>query len=169
MQYHVTIGARTLLVELQGERVLVDGVPVDAADLAAFPGTAVRHLLTDGRSTTVVAHRGESGWDLVVDGWPVHAEVMDERTRAIEAMTGRTGTPHGPRPVRAPMPGLIVRVEVTAGDSVMQGQGIVIMEAMKMENELRAEAQGRVAKVLVQAGEAVQKGAVLVEFEADAT
>ena len=169
MQYHVTIGGRTLSVELEGERVRVDGRDISTAELAAFPGTSVRHLLTDGHSTTVVAHRNGDGWDLVVNGWPLHAEVIDERTRAIQAMTGRGGAAQGPKPVRAPMPGLIVRVEVAEGDVVKQGHGVVIMEAMKMENELRAEAPGRVARVLVSAGEAVQKGAVLVEFEVDAS
>jgi biotin carboxyl carrier protein len=168
MQYHVTINGRTLRVELDGERVRVDGEDFGAAQLATLPGTPVRHLLADGRSATVVAHRSENGWDLVVNGWPVQADVVDERTRAIQAMTGRGAAAQGPKPVRAPMPGLIVRVEVAPGDAVRQGQGVVIMEAMKMENELRAEATGTVGRVLVQPGEAVQKGAVLVEFEAPA-
>jgi pyruvate carboxylase subunit B len=67
--------------------------------------------------------------------------------------------------MRAPMPGLIVRVDVTAGDEVRTGEGVVIIEAMKMENELRADGGGIVSRVLVEAGQAVEKGAVLVEFE----
>jgi pyruvate carboxylase subunit B len=94
----------------------------------------------------------------------VSAEVVDERTRAIRALTGRSGAAAGPRPVRAPMPGLVVRVEVEAGQSVVAGQGVVIMEAMKMENELRAETGGVVARVHAVPGAAVEKGAVLVEF-----
>jgi len=70
----------------------------------------------------------------------------------------------GPAPLRAPMPGLIVRVEVEPGDAVKAGQGVVIMEAMKMENELHSERDGVVARVLVAAGEPVEKGAVLIEF-----
>jgi pyruvate carboxylase subunit B len=62
------------------------------------------------------------------------------------------------------MPGLVVRVEVAEGQSVTAGQGVVIMEAMKMENELKAEAAGVVGKILVQPGQAVEKGAVLIEF-----
>ncbi|CAN5686143.1 acetyl-CoA carboxylase biotin carboxyl carrier protein subunit [soil metagenome] len=166
MLYHVTIGGRTFRVELDGEIVRVDGEEIATAQLAAFPGTAVRHLLTDGRSTTVVAHRDDDGWSLVVNGWPMHAHVVDERTRAIQAMTGQGAVAQGPKPVRAPMPGLVVRIEVDVGDDVKQGQGVVVMEAMKMENELRAESAGRVGRVLVQPGDVVQKGAVLVEFEA---
>ena len=65
------------------------------------------------------------------------------------------------------MPGLVVRVEVAAGERVRAGQGVVIMEAMKMENELRAEGEGVVARVLATAGQPVEKGAILVEFERD--
>lgn len=165
MLYHVTIGSRVLVVELDGQRIRVDGVDVGGADLVALPGTEVKHLLLDGRSVAVVARHDDGVWDLHVDGWPVHAEVVDERTRAIRAMTARTGPPQGPGPVRAPMPGMIVRTEVSVGDYVRAGQGVVVMEAMKMENELKAEADGIVARVLVEAGQAVEKGAILVAFE----
>jgi pyruvate carboxylase subunit B len=63
------------------------------------------------------------------------------------------------------MPGLIVRIEIAAGDTVKLGQGIVIIEAMKMENELKAATVGVVSRIHVQPGQAVDKGAVLVEFE----
>jgi len=165
MKYFVTVYGRTVEVELSGEVVRVDGRAV-RADLAAVPGTDVRHLLLDGASHTLDARSGAHGglWDLHVDGLPVSAEVVDERTRAIRALTGRSGAAAGPRPVRAPMPGLVVRVEVEAGQSVVAGQGVVIMEAMKMENELRAETGGVVARVHAVPGAAVEKGAVLVEF-----
>ena len=63
------------------------------------------------------------------------------------------------------MPGLVVRVNVAEGDEVAAGQGLVVMEAMKMENELRAPAPGRVRRVLATPGTAVEKGAVLVEVD----
>jgi pyruvate carboxylase subunit B len=166
MHYHATLAGRVLAVELDGGRVTVDGAAVGAADVVTLPGTPVRHLLLDGRSVLVAAERGQAAWNLHVDGWPVSAEVVDERTRAIRAMTARTAGPQGPRPVRAPMPGMIVRTEVEAGERVAAGQGVVVMEAMKMENELKAETAGVVARVLVTAGQAVEKGTVLIEFEA---
>ena len=165
MLYHVTIGSRTITVELEGDRVIVDGADAGSAEMAAMPGTDVKHLLLDGRSVTLVARRDDEGWDLHVDGWPVRADVVDERTRAIRAMTGRAGAAQGPKPVRAPMPGMIVRTEVNVGDQVRAGQGVVVMEAMKMENELKAETDGVVARVLITPGQAVEKGTVLVEFE----
>lgn len=167
MLYHVTIGDRTLRVELDGQRVIVDGTPLQEAELANVPGTPVRHLLLEGSSHTVVATRTEDDWQLAVDGWPVRATVVDERTRAIRAMTGRGAGPQGPRPVKAPMPGLVVRIEVKEGDTVKAGQPVVAMEAMKMENELKAEAPGVVSRILVAPGTAVEKGAVLIEFETE--
>ena len=65
-------------------------------------------------------------------------------------------------PVRAPMPGLVVRVEVTVGQEVAAGTGLVVVEAMKMENELRAHSRGLVEQIHVEAGQRVEKGAPLV-------
>jgi len=168
MLYHVTLSGRTFRVELEEGRIRIDGEPVGATELLAAPGTTVYHLLVDGRSHTLVARpAGPRGlWDLHVDGARYLAEVIDERSRVIRGLTRRAAAESGPRPVRAPMPGLIVRVEVAPGDVVSAGQGVVIMEAMKMENELRAEDGGAVARVLVAAGQPVEKGAVLIEFAA---
>jgi biotin carboxyl carrier protein len=183
MLYHVTIGSRTFRVELDGGRARIDDDDdFSAATLVALPGSPIRHLQADGRAAVLSARRGTDGtggaggaagaagtgaWELQLDGWPVHAHVVDERTRAIREMTGRSAAPAGPKPLRAPMPGLIVRVEVEAGAAVRAGQGVVVMEAMKMENELKADGDGVVARVLVEPGQAVEKGAVLVEFTAE--
>jgi pyruvate carboxylase subunit B len=169
MLYHVTLGGRTYRVELSDGRVSIDGEPLGETELAAVPGTPVHHLLLAGRSHTLVAQpgSGRGHWELHVDGVRHSVEVVDERTRAIRSLTHAKEGPSGPRPVRAPMPGLVVRVEVSAGDRVRPGQGVVIMEAMKMENELRAEGGGVVARVLVATGQPVEKGAVLIEFERD--
>jgi pyruvate carboxylase subunit B len=85
---------------------------------------------------------------------------------AIRALAGAGAAAAGPRPIVAPMPGMVVKVEVAAGDTVRAGQGIVIVEAMKMENELRASGAGRVTRVHVSKGDAVAKDQVLVELEA---
>jgi pyruvate carboxylase subunit B len=97
-----------------------------------------------------------------VDGHRVAAEALDERTRAIRELTRASARAAGPAPVVAPMPGLVVRVLVAPGEAVSAGQGLVVMEAMKMENELRATTDGVVTGVVVTPGTAVDKGAVLV-------
>jgi biotin carboxyl carrier protein len=166
MRYFVTIEGRTYDVELAGGEATIDGKAVNV-ELRAVPGTGTRHLLADGGSHVILGgpggERGE--WEVQVDGRRMHAEVVDERTRAIRKLTARTAAPTGPRPIRAPMPGMVVRIEVEPGQQVSKGQGVAIIEAMKMENELKAETDAVVAKVLVAAGQAVEKGQVLVEFE----
>jgi pyruvate carboxylase subunit B len=165
MRYWVTVAGRTVSVDLTGDRPKIDGRVVDA-DMMHVPGSGVRHIIVDGRSVTLVLRSGtERGeWDVHAAGRRVVAQVVDERTRSINEMTGGTQTARGPKPVRAPMPGLVVRVEVREGDSVATGQGIVIVEAMKMENELKADGGGVVSRIHVVAGQTVEKGAVLVEF-----
>jgi pyruvate carboxylase subunit B len=166
MKYFVTIGDRTLEVDLGPDGARVDGRAV-SAELRELPGTPVRHLLADGRSLPLVATPVEAGiWELHVEGARHRVEVVDERTRAIRSMTGQSAAPRGPAPVRAPMPGLVTRVEVAPGDTVRAGQGVVVIEAMKMENELRVDADAIVEQVLVTPGQPVEKGVVLVQLRA---
>ena len=165
MLYHVTIADRTFQVRVGSEGVEVDGRLVDT-ELSSLEGTPLRGLSLDGASHQVVAHHLAKGhWDLNVSGRRLAAEVVDERTRAIRELTGAGAATSGPKPIAAPMPGLVVKIDVSEGDSVEPGQGVVIVEAMKMENELKAEAVGVVARIHVNAGDTVHKGQVLVDFE----
>ena len=168
MRYYVTIGNQTHEVELRDNDVIVDGERANA-EMQHVSGTLLRRLSLNGESHRIIATAGESRghWQLHLDGERLNVEVVDERTRTIRAMTARTAGPQGPKPVRAPMPGMVVRVQVQPGDHVKAGQGVVIIEAMKMENELKADAAGVVSKVLAEPGKAVEKGTVLVEFAAE--
>jgi pyruvate carboxylase subunit B len=97
-------------------------------------------------------------------GEAVEVEVMDERTAHIRSLVG-TGKGHSAGgPLRAPMPGLVTKVLVEPGVMVTAGQGLLVLEAMKMENELKAPAAGVVLAVRVSAGQAVEKGLPLVEL-----
>lgn len=165
MRYIVDIGGERLEVDLDGETARIGGV-AHAVHLADVEGTPV-HLVGIGeRVHRVVARRhAERGrYTLRMDGWRLDAEALDERTRAIRDLTAKQAAHAGPLPVTAPMPGMIVRVHVQAGDVVAAGQGVIAMEAMKMENELRTVTAGTVKAVLVQPGQAVEKGAVLLEL-----
>jgi biotin carboxyl carrier protein len=157
------MGARTLEVEVEGGRVRLDGVELEG-HLTAIPGTPLYHLLLGGASWTVAAEplEGKGRWALGVAGERVEVEVVDERTRQIQTLTARHHAPAGGGTVTAPMPGLVVRIEVSEGQRVEAGAGLVVVEAMKMENELRASRPGVVSAVHVRVGEAVEKGALLV-------
>jgi biotin carboxyl carrier protein len=165
MRYFVTIDGQTFEVDLSDQGIVVNGETL-TVELSAVPGTPVRRLAVDGRSHVVHVGTGDTRheWNFHLDGERFTAMVQNERQHTVAAMTGANNRTHGPRPVKAPMPGLVVRVEVKAGDQVKAGQGVVIIEAMKMENELRAEVAAIVGKVHVAAGETVEKGTLLVEF-----
>jgi pyruvate carboxylase subunit B len=165
VKYFVAIGGRTVEVEVDGDRVTVGGRVLTAA-LSRVPGTPLRQLLSEGRSVALaVDPAGRGRWALTRRGERWEVEVVDERTRHIRALTGGGEGTRGPGALRAPMPGLVVRVLVEPGQSVGQGAGLVVLEAMKMENELKAAAAGTVRGVRVKAGEAVEKGQVMVEFD----
>ena len=167
MKYIVDIAGRRVEVIVDGEQVSIDGASPRVARISGIEGTPVR-LVTIGNAVHRVTARrdGQRGRYLLrIDGRRYAVEALDERTRAIRDMSAAAAGPVGPQPVRAPMPGLIVRVGVKPGDDVQAGQGVAAMEAMKMENELRAPAAGRVKVVHAVVGQAVEKGALLVEFE----
>jgi pyruvate carboxylase subunit B len=164
MIYHVTVDGRTFEIEVRPDGVRVNGESVEAG-LHHADGSPLGALHVDGATYPLLGTRTAKGrWRLRSRGTAVDAEVIDERTRAIREMAGAGAGPAGPRPVVAPMPGMVLRVDVAAGDHVREGQGVVIVEAMKMENELKASAGGVVSRVLVRSGDTVEKGQVLVEF-----
>jgi len=166
MKYIVTVLGREMEVEVDGEQVTVGG-RVHVATLSRVPGTPVRQLLLDGRSEAVAVEAAAGGrWTITRRGERCEIEVLDERTRHVRSLTAGGDRARGPLALKAPMPGLVVRVQVEAGQPVAAGSGVVVLEAMKMENELRAAAPGVVRTVRVRPGEAVEKGQVLVEFDA---
>ena len=166
MKYVVTLLDRTVEVEVDGEHVTIDGTVVTAS-LGLMAGTPVRQLLFDGRAEALgIESLGAGRWAVTGRGERTEIEVVDERTRHIRTLTGANDRPRGPAALKAPMPGLVVRIQVQAGQAVAAGAGVVVLEAMKMENELRAPTAGTVRAVRVAQGEAVEKGQVLVEFDA---
>jgi pyruvate carboxylase subunit B len=166
MKYIVTLGDRRVTVDVGPDGVEIDGRHLSAA-LADVEGTPVRLVTIGDEVHRVVVRRreGRGHYHLWLDGFTYEVEALDERTRVIRDLTAAATGPAGPQPLVAPMPGLIVRVNVQPGDEVTSGQGLVVMEAMKMENELRAAGAGKVKAVRVAPGTAVEKGAVLVELE----
>jgi pyruvate carboxylase subunit B len=164
VKYIVSVAGREIEVEVDGDLVTVGG-STRTASLRTIPGTPVRQLVIEGRPTVLTMRSaGRGQWSLGVGGDRWEAEVVDERTRHIRSLTAGAARQRGPAILRAPMPGLVVRILVEAGQEVAAGAGLVVLEAMKMENELKAPAAGTVAAVRAQPGDAVEKGQVLVEF-----
>jgi pyruvate carboxylase subunit B len=166
MKYLVDVNGSRISVVTDGDRASIADAD-RSATLDPSAGTPERTLRVGERVARVVVHSrdGKGRYALDIDGHRYNVEALGERVRAIQELAARTAPPAGPAPVIAPMPGLVVRVNVTVGDSVTAGQGVLVMEAMKMENELRASAAATVKAVRAVQGAAVEKGAVLIEFE----
>lgn len=166
MRYHVAIRGRAYVVDVEGGAVTVDGERLEA-HAATIPGTPLLHLLLGKDSWTVACQQLEGRrWALGAAGERFEVEVQDDRSRQIEALTGKGKKEVAGGVIKAPMPGLVVRVEVSEGQAVAAGEGVVVVEAMKMENELRATTNGVVERVHVKAGDRVEKGTPLVTLSA---
>jgi len=162
--YFVTLGGRERRVEFGSEELLVDG-EIRRVRLLKPEAGVVGTLWLDGRAVPLSAVRDHGEWWIRVEGRRFRVRVEDERARAIRQLAQVEGRERVATALCAPMPGLIVRLEVKEGQRVDKGAGLVVMEAMKMENELRAETACVIGSIEVDEGQAVNQGDVLVRFD----
>jgi biotin carboxyl carrier protein len=166
MKYVVLLDGQTIEVEVEGDRVTVDGQS-HSATLGFIPGTPLRQLLIDGRPLTLsVEAIGRGRWALAPKGERWEMEVLDERTRHIRTLASGGDQRRVAGALKAPMPGLVVRIQVQPGQEVEAGTPLVVLEAMKMENELKAPGPAVIKAIRVSQGDAVEKGQVLLELDA---
>ena len=166
MKYVVTVAGKVFEVVLNGREVVVDGRSV-SAELLEVPQSPLRELVLDGQSRTYAMTVDADGWSVIAGGEAHLVQVDDERAVRFGTLTGAAERGGGGGKVKAPMPGLVLRVEVSEGQTVVAGDGLVVLEAMKMENEIKAPVAGRVTAIHVSDGQAVDKGTVLVEVTAE--
>jgi biotin carboxyl carrier protein len=171
MTFEIDINGRTRTVAVERTaasryRVLLDGEPheVDAARVGVY-GLSLLDGRGGGLSREVQVTPGAARGELLVSlaGRTIAVTVNGRRTGRAGA-EGSSGA-HGEQPVTAPMPGRVVRVLVAAGDQVAVRQALVVVEAMKMENELRSPKSGRVSELNVAPGASVEAGRVLLVIE----
>jgi biotin carboxyl carrier protein len=158
--FDATVDGRTIRVEVAGAkgryRLRLDGERMEV-DLAEAGGRFLS-LLVDGRSHAIGIVKDGGGYRVSVAASVVGVS-LSEASRGI---TPPRAQDEGPAPITAPMPGRIVRLLAPEGRAVAAGDGLVVVEAMKMENELRAPRAGRVVRVTVSEGQAVEAGALLM-------
>jgi biotin carboxyl carrier protein len=111
----------------------------------------------------MVDERGSHGFDVMVGGRIFHLEVIDERSKLLAGSAAAVAS--GPQTVKAEMPGKVVKLNVAVGAEVRERQGIVIVEAMKMENEIPSPIAGVVKEIAVAEGQTVEAGATLFVVE----
>jgi biotin carboxyl carrier protein len=174
----VVVDGREIEVEVmrgaQGTSLRFDGrlIEVDErwSNVGDGQGVAVGSLAFSGRLHEVAVLSlpragGGSAYSVTVRGEQAEVEVYDPLTflsRKADAASGRKGTAR----ILAPMPGRVVSVLLSEGDAVQVGDGVVVVEAMKMENEIRSELAGEVAKIFVEQGATVESGDPLFEIRA---
>jgi len=165
MEYIATVDGRdyTIAIDRAGEAT-VDDV-VHAVDLRAIGGTQLYSLIVDHRSFEVFVERRAAVYDVMIRGDLFVIDVEEARLRQLKAMGGQAHPDHDASAIAAPMPGLVVKVLVEPGQAVDAGQGIVILEAMKMENEIRCPTRGVVRSLNVTAGQTVNLGDLLATIE----
>jgi biotin carboxyl carrier protein len=162
MKLEVEIRGRRRSVEIteRDGRLLcaLDGKPVDAD--AVEVAEATYSILLGGESFEVRVYQSPDGLHVMSRGEEFLAHVRDPRRMARRAGGGLEA--QGRQQVSAPMPGKVVRVLAQAGDKVEHGQGLVVVEAMKMQNEIKSPKSGAVERVLVSEGQNVNAGQPLV-------
>ena len=163
MRYEVTAHGTTRVVDVElrkdGKFVVAFEGATHVVDLTR-PTPEALHMLIDGESWEAGAVAGEGGWLVDVLGLTTAVEVVDPRRKALRlAGTTQGGT------VTTQMPGRVVRILVKVGEAVKKGQPLLVVEAMKMENEMKSSIDGTVAELLVADGQAVESGTKLVRIE----
>lgn len=142
--------------------VTVDGVRHEVD--ATHPEPGVLSLLIDGESFSVDVEETGDAVKVLVRDEVFTLDVADERKLRMRQATHAHST-EGKQLIKAPMPGKVVKLLANVGDEVLQGQGLVVVEAMKMENELKSPKAGKLVELAVKEGQAVESGALLAAVE----
>jgi len=166
MKYQIRIGNRRFEVTINGDEpfAIIDGRKV-AVDYRRLRGGKLHSILADNVGFEFELERANGGFDVWLGAGQVHADISDEKSERFQRLMGADAGRTKASSLKAPMPGLVIKVEVEIGQHVKRGDGLVIVEAMKMENELKAHSAAIIREIRVKPGDAVEKNQVLIVFE----
>jgi len=162
MRYVATIRDREYLVEIIDEHHLqLDGVTYEI-DFESVSEQTVYSLLANNRSYEALVYSSDEGWQVLLHGSQYVVQVEDERERRLRASLGGRPADQMDFHLKAPMPGLVVAVPVSEGQDVAKGDVLVILESMKMQNELKSPRTGKVTRLRVKPGDSVEQRETLL-------
>lgn len=162
MKYVTTINEREYIVDIIDERrVSVDGV-VYQVDFMPVGDQPVYSLVVNGESVDAHVYPNEDVWQVLFRGSLYTANVEDEREKRLRAALAGRVAEHQDFHLKAPMPGMVVSIPVQEGQLVQKGNVLVILESMKMQNELRSPRDGKVVRVRIKVGDRVEQKETLL-------
>jgi len=168
MKYTARIDERVFQIEIveneKGLQLRLDGEVV-RFDLAGSVDSGSISILVDNHSFEAEVSRNTDSYEVFLEGNNFKCYLENERTARLKSMVGSTAETGKEKELKSPMPGLVVAVQTKVGDQIKPGQGLVIVEAMKMENELKARFDAKVKEIKVKPGQAVEKDETLIIFE----
>ena len=162
MRYITTIDDQEFEVEILDERHVRIGGRLLEVDFESVSGQPVYSLLVDGKSYEAYVQEGEDDWQVLLRGRLYPTQIVDEREKRLRAAGGAGVTESGEYNLKAPMPGLVVSVLVSEGQPVKKGEVLLILESMKMQNELKSPRDGVINRVRVKPRESVEQKQTLL-------
>ena len=156
MRYVTTVGRHKYLIEILDEHhVTVDGVMYQV-DFGEVSEQTVYSLLADNRSFEAFVYPVDEGWQVLLLGTQYELTVEDEREKRLRASLGGRIAENVDFHLKSPMPGLVVAIPVSDGQAVAKGDVLVVLESMKMQNELKSPRTGKISRVRVKPGDSVE-------------
>ena len=162
MKYSTTLGNREYTIEIIDEHhIIVDGQQYEV-DFESVSGQPVFSLLVDGDSHEAYVYPDDGQWEVLLQGILYPVVVEDEREKRLKSSFGSGPAPSGEFFLKAPMPGLVISIPVKDGQTVSQGDVLVILESMKMQNELKSPRDGQISRLRVKEGDNVERKQTLL-------
>jgi len=162
MKYVTTIDNQEFEIEVVDERHIRIGDRLLEVDFESVSGQPVFSLILDGKSYESFVYQGDEDWEVLIRGRQYQVKIEDEREKRLKAAAGGGSVESGEFHLKAPMPGLVVAVLINEGQEVKKGQVMIILESMKMQNELKAPRDGVMGRIRVKAGESVEQRQTLL-------
>lgn len=165
MKYITTIDNKEFEIEIVDERHIRIGERLLEVNFESVSGQPVFSLILDGKSYESFVYQGEEDWEVLIRGRQYQVKIEDEREKRLKAAAGGGVIEGGEFLLKAPMPGLVVSILIEEGQEVKKGQVMLILESMKMQNELKAPRDGILGRVRVKAGESVEQRQTLLSVQ----
>lgn len=165
MKYITTVDGKEFEIEVIDEKHIRIDERLVAVDFESVSGQPVFSLILDGKSYESFISENDEGWQVLMRGRQYQITVEDEREKRLRAAASGGAAEGGEFNLKAPMPGLVVAIPVVEGQEIKKGQVLIILESMKMQNELKSPKDGIVERIRVKAGESVEQKQALLSVK----